>query len=196
MTAPTPPADLAARTPSLVKLKPGGILHRFYTAANEPIYFDRSVDGRLNAPDGSYGVLYAAKTPRGAFAETFLRSPGVRQIDPKLQARKAYIRLEVMRQLTLIELAGPGSPILGATAEVVHGGLPYDAPQAWSKALRAHPITPDGIAYYARHDDRARCYALFDGVPTPVREIERRLDLDADWFWRLADVYRLGRPPA
>jgi len=33
------------------------------------------------------------------------------------------------------KLAGPGLAILGATAEVVHGGLPYDDPQAWSKAL-------------------------------------------------------------
>jgi hypothetical protein len=176
-----------------VELPTGSILHRFYTAAHEPSHFDKSQDGRLNAPDGSYGVLYAAEQPRGAFAETFLRSPGLRQIDPKLQARKAYVRIEVTRPLVLIELAGPGLAILGATAEVVHGGLPYDVPQSWSKALRAHPIGADGIAYNARHDDRALCYALFEGAP--VQEIERLLDLDANWFWDLADLYGLGRPP-
>lgn len=194
MTAPSPPADLAGRTPRLVELAPGRILHRFYTATHEPIYFDRTLDGRLNAPDGSYGVLYAAEEPRGAFVETFLRSPGARQIDPKLQARKAYVRIEVTRPLTLIELAEPGLAILGTTAEVVHGGLPYDMPQAWSKALHAHPVAAAGIAYNARHDDQALCYALFETALPPVREIERHLDLDANWFWELAEIYGLGRP--
>jgi hypothetical protein len=177
-----------------VELAPGRILHRFYTATHEPIYFDRTLDGRLNAPDGSYGVLYAAEEPRGAFVETFLRSPGARQIDPKLQARKAYVRIEVTRPLTLIELAEPGLAILGTTAEVVHGGLPYDMPQAWSKALHAHPVAAAGIAYNARHDDQALCYALFETALPPVREIERHLDLDANWFWELAEIYGLGRP--
>jgi hypothetical protein len=139
--------------------------------------------------------LYAAEEPQGAFAETFLRSPGARQIDPKLLARKAYVRIEVTRPLTLIELAGPGLAILGATAEVVHAGLPYVIPQAWSKALRAHPVAADGIAYNARHDDRALCYALFETVPTSAREIERQLDLDTNWFWELAEIYGVGRPP-
>lgn len=61
VTAPLPPADLATRTPEIVTLPAGSVLHRFYTATFEPIFFDPSRDGRLNAPDGSYGVLYAAK---------------------------------------------------------------------------------------------------------------------------------------
>jgi hypothetical protein len=68
-------------------------------------------------------------------------------------------------------------------------------PQAWSKALRAHPVAADGIAYNARHDDRALCYALFESVSPPIREIDRQIDLDANWFWELADLYGLGRPP-
>jgi hypothetical protein len=43
----------------------------------------------------------------------------------------------------------------------------------------------DGIGYSARHDPHQPCYALFD----------RALDLDADWFWELADVYEVGWPP-
>jgi hypothetical protein len=42
------------------------VLHRFYTAAFDSIYFDRGRDGRLNAPDGTYGVLYTAKALRSA----------------------------------------------------------------------------------------------------------------------------------
>ncbi len=172
------------------------MLHRFFSAAHDPIYFDRSVDGRLNAPDASYGVIYTAKTDRGAFAETFLRSPGRLVLDPAVLQRKAYVRLRVLRPLKLIKFDGPGLAILGATAEVVHGGLPYDLPQAWSKALRAHPVAADGIAYSARHDPNETCYALFEGGPGGIEEAERLTDLDADWFWSLADIYRLGRPPA
>ncbi|AJD44517.1 RES domain-containing protein (plasmid) [Rhizobium gallicum bv. gallicum R602sp] len=63
-------------------LPDGTDLHRFYTAAYDPIYFDRSDLGRFNAPDGSYGVLYVAQEIPGAFAETFLRSPVRSLINP------------------------------------------------------------------------------------------------------------------
>ena len=97
MTAPLPPPDLALRDPALITLEAGEILHRFFTAAYEPIHFDRSRDGRLNAPDASYGVLYTAEDARGAFAETFLREPGRTLIPSDLLARKAYVRLRVTR---------------------------------------------------------------------------------------------------
>jgi RES domain len=76
VSAPWPPPDLAARVPVLIKLEVGEIVHRFFTAAYDPIYFDHSREGRLNAPDGSYGMLYTAKDARGAFAETL--PPGAR----------------------------------------------------------------------------------------------------------------------
>jgi hypothetical protein len=79
---------------------------------------------------------------------------------------------------------------------VVHGGKPYDTPQAWSKALKMHPIGADGIAYNARHDDEALCYALFDAIPVPVAEINHKTDLDQDWFWQIAEPYGVGLAPA
>ncbi len=195
MSAPLPPPDLALRDPVLVPLEAGEIVHRFFTAGFDPIYFDRSRDGRLNAPDGSYGVLYTAKEVRGAFAETFLRVPGRTLIPSDLLARKAYVQFRIVRPLVLIKLGGPGLARLGATAEVVHGGLPYDVPQAWSTALRNHPISANGIAYYARHDDEALCYALYDHGSTPVAAERRETELDADWFWELAEPYGVGLAP-
>ena len=106
MTAPLPPPDLASRDPVLITLEAGEILHRFFTATYDPIHFDRSRDGRLNAPDGLYGVLYTAKDARGAFAETFLREPGRTLIPSDLLARKAYVRLRVTRPFVLIKLGG------------------------------------------------------------------------------------------
>ena len=68
MSAPLSPADLSGREPQFFSLAKGRIVHRFYTARHDPIFFDKSQDGRLNAPDGSYGVLYVARGAEGAFA--------------------------------------------------------------------------------------------------------------------------------
>lgn len=160
--APHPPSDLSKRRPLEIELQPGETLHRFFTARDplgthhDPVHFDRGREGRLNAPDDSYGVLYAAKAPQGAFAETFLRNPGLTQLPKDLLARKAYVTLQLRRRaLKLVRMAGPGLARIGATAQVVHGGKPYDIPQEWSGALHQHPGGYDGLAYYARHDDEA-----------------------------------------
>lgn len=195
MSAPLPPLDLASRDPVLITIEAGEILHRFFTAAYDPIHFNCGHDGRLNAPDGSYGVLYTAKEARGAFAETFLRVPGRTLIPSDLLAKKAYVQLRVTRPLVLIKLGGLGLARLGATAEVVHGGLPYDVPQSWSAALREHPVGASGIAYYARHDDEALCYALYDHESSAVVEGHREISLDEDWFWDLAEPYGVGLAP-
>lgn len=200
MSGPRPPSDLATRTARCLDLAAGTVLHRFWTLREdakryEPIYYDRSLRGRLNAPDGGYGMLYAAQEPFGAFAESFLRSPGRRTVDPKLLANKAYVRLRLLRPLRVIDFDGPNLSVLGATAEVVHGGLPYDDPQAWSKALRDHPVAANGLAYTARHDPSQLCYALFEDGDPQVEEVDREETLDADWFWNLAERYELGLAP-
>jgi hypothetical protein len=181
--------------PEVVVVPAGSSLHRFYAAAHDPIHFDTSVSGRLNAPDGSYGVLYASKHPDGAFAETFLRTPGRTQIDPDLIARKAYVRMTNVVDLNLVRLTGSGLAIVGATAEVTHGGLPYDVPQRWSTALADHPMGAAGIAYTSRHDDEQLCYAIHERVAAAIVEVERTEDLDQDWFWDLALKYGVGLAP-
>ena len=107
---PQPPPDIATRRPHLVRLVAGEVLHRFFTARFDPVFFDYSRGGRLNAPDGSYGVLYAAQSEAGAFAETFMRNPGRTLIPTDFLAQKAYVRLRVLRPLTLIKFSGPGWP--------------------------------------------------------------------------------------
>lgn len=192
---PLPPTDLAKRSPLEVEIQPTEILHRFFSRAFDPIYFDKGRDGRLNAQDDSYGVLYAAKTVQGAFAETFLRNPGLTQLPTDLLDRKAYVTLEILRPLKFVKMAGAGLARIGATAQVVHGGKPYDGPQAWSSALHQHPGVYDGIAYNARHDDEALCYALFERAAGAVREATQIIDLDQDWFWSIAEPYGIGLAP-
>jgi len=130
VTAPRPPANLAKREPLLAHLAAGAFVHRFHGARRQPVFFDHGVESRLNAPNSEYGVLYVAESLAGALAESFLREPGRTLLTADFIASKAYARLRVLRPLTLIKLSGPGLARLGATAEVTHGGLPYDVPQA------------------------------------------------------------------
>jgi hypothetical protein len=193
---PLPPPNLHTRTPRLLTVTAGTVMHRFFNIGREPIYFDPGQGGRLNAPDGAYSVLYTAGSPNGAFAETFLRQPGRQQIPSDLLARKAYVMITATRDLTFIRLAGTGLAPLGATAEVTHGGLPYSAAQTWSQALHGHPCMADGIAYSARHDDSELCYAIFDRAQSGIVEAERRINLDEGWFWEILDAYGVGLSPA
>lgn len=159
------------------------------------MYFDRSRSGRLNAPDGTYDVMYTTMTVRGAFADTFLRHPGVNLIDDDRLRNRACARLEARSELHLVKLCGEGLGRLGATAEVTHGGLPYDLPQEWSKALRAAFPRMDGILYTARHDDEPQCHALFDHCSRRIVLRERIENLDEDWFRNIAEVSSVGKAP-
>lgn len=192
MSGPRPPVDIAARAPLVQTLAAGTIFHRFHLAAYGPIFFDTSNTGRFNASDGSYGILYGAMAADGAFAEVFLRSVGATNLGADFIRDRAYSRLKTTRDLKLVELHGPGLSRLGATAEVTHSGLPYDAAQDWSKALHEHPGNFDGIAYRSRHDDAEVCYAIFDRATSAILEESRVANLDTDWFWELMDKYKIG----
>jgi hypothetical protein len=124
LSAPLPPPDLNSRIPEIISLDSGVIVERFFNKSNEPVYFDRSLKGRLNAPDGSFGVLYTAAQLRGAFAETFLRDPSRTTIPLDLLNRKARVRLRATRDLKLIKLAGIGLGRLGRLPKSRMEGYP------------------------------------------------------------------------
>lgn len=194
---PEPPVDLDTRQPRILTVPVGTTIHRFFDKSFDPIFYAKGSEGRLNSPDGSYGVLYSAKMPNGAFAETFLRTLGRRMLDPLLVSSRGIVHLEVLSDLHLIQFDGPGLAILGATAEIVHcGGPPYPNSQSWSRALHGHPVTADGIAYSSRHDPHQLCYAVFDRAAGSLSESSRELDLDVTWFWEIADAYDMGLPPS
>ncbi|MAU97028.1 MAG: hypothetical protein CMP81_14260 [Fulvimarina sp.] len=195
MSGPLPPADFGRRHPNVAEVPAGTIFHRFHTATFDPVFIDTSRSGRLNAPDANYGVLYAAATRRGAFAETFLRMPGRTLLAPDFVAGKAYAGLKTTRALRLLQLHGNGLARIGATAEVTHGGLPYDVPQAWSAAIHEHPGAFDGVDYTARHDDGEICHALFGRAAGAIEAVERIADLRTGWFLDLLDHYGVGLAP-
>jgi RES domain len=188
---PYPPLDVNKRRPQVTTIE-NTTFYRFYSRGKEPIFFDRSKNGRLNSPDASFGVLYAAEQRVGAFAETFLRSPGRTLLPRDLIAKKGLVRLSSIRALRLANLYGPSLAVLGATAEVTASALPYDLSQAWAAALHNHPGMFDGIAYRARHDDNEICYAFFDRSAPGIVEVDRDEMLGADWFYHLLNQYSVG----
>lgn len=192
MTTPEPPSDFPSRNLPIVTLDARVATHRFHNAAFGPTYYDRNQDGRLNAPGGEYGVLYVAQAVEGAFAESFLRNPGNTLLASDFLAAKAYAQMGWKRPLRFAQFYGPGLAIMGATAEISHGPLPYSASHRWSQAIHDHPDIVDGIAYRSRHDDDQICYAVFDRAETDGLELSRDLNLDAAWFYELMDVYRVG----
>lgn len=193
---PLPPIGINTCSPRSTTIKDATIFYRFYTRGKDPIYFDRSKKGRLNSPDGSFGVLYAAKRMRGAFAETFLREPERTLLAVDFIEKKALVFLRPRRALHLANLHGPGLAVLGATAEITSTTQPYDEPQAWSAALHNHPGMFDGIAYRARHDNDEVCYAFFDRSACALTEVNREdMLLKANWFGSLLQHYSVGIAP-
>ena len=115
--------------------------------------------GRFDSPGGAFGVLYAAGSLEGAFAETVLRNPQRRLVDVSELATRAVSVLSISRAVRLAEMRGEGLQVLGTDNAVSTG--PYAASGAWADVLHAHRDKPDGIAYASRHDPDQLCIALF-----------------------------------
>ena len=167
---PEPPVDIATRKLPLVERPPGTRYVRIHRAADGPVWFGwnpgagqfRPPTNRFDAPDRSFGVLYAAVTRDGSFAETVGRKPDTFRANDELSGL-AMTTLALTKALRLVDLHG-GAAVgaLGATGVVGVG--PQSLARRWSKVLHAHPEMPDGIEYRCRHNSDEIAVALFDRV--------------------------------
>ena len=136
-------------------------LFRFFPAVyDEPLHFGRSGENRFDAPDGSYGVLYAAEDVPGAFIETFGRRLGKNLITREELSRKHLLRIDLGSPLKLVDLVGAGQSKAGVDGRLFTGS--YSVSQSYSQAIHEHPAKPDGIRYPARHDTQRVSVALFE----------------------------------
>jgi hypothetical protein len=185
----------------------GTPLYRIHPAHLGPLWFGPAPGGapggRFDDPkrgDGTtvvegggptFGVCYLGLSAEAAFAESFLRRPGVRLVSRATFDARAVSEVRVLRALRLVAFHGPGLAALGATAAVAHG--PHAAARRWARALWAHPDQPDGIAYRCRHDDDERAVALFDRAAGALAVAATRgVRADRGWFGRTLDRYRLA----
>ena len=163
---PAPPKDLPSRSITLVQFS--GVIFRTHGIGRDPLYFGKSCASRFDAPDGSFGVLYAGCDPYCAFIETFARAAGTRIITTTELEKQALSELKPARAFKLIDLTQSGTLLrIGADARLFASD--HEVARLWSKALHDHPLEPDGIRYPSRIDPQKHALALFeDRVPKIV----------------------------
>lgn len=169
---PLPPRDLKRRKLPIHVVPAMTDLYRIHPANRASLFYGPAPGqpprGRWDAPGGEFGVCYMAEASYAAFAECFLRDPGVMVLEMDDLRERALALLRPWRELRLVAMHGAGLHAVGATAASCTG--PYAVSRAWAGALHGHPEKPDGIRYRARHDDDGFAIALFDRARADLHE--------------------------
>jgi hypothetical protein len=171
---PEPPSDLNSRALPIETVGVGRILHRLHPTEYGGKYFGQSGGWRFDAPDKSYGTLYAAPSESACFVETLLRGVNNFVAQSELQKR-SFCRFNVLVELRLAALYGHHLAALNASAAVA-STPDYGISQRWSAALYNHKDQPDGIVYRANYDNNELAIVIFErasasidaGASTPV----------------------------
>lgn len=164
-----PPEDLSERSLPLVPYSDAA--YRVYWLDRDPRYFGKSRASRFDDPLGNYGVMYAATTPEGAFAETLLPRPGVLARTGSVgggtvPVSGAMIDAHGLAQVTCasplqcVDLGGEHLASIGADASIATGL--WRVSQQWSRAFFTHPSQPDAILYRGRRDPSLLSLAIYE----------------------------------
>jgi hypothetical protein len=145
------PVERKANT--IQTVDPSMRLARIYAIDSEPLPYTRSGIGRFDAPNGEYGVLYAAGDAHCAFVETFGQDLGYRLVAQTELAIRGLAEIHPARALRLVDLTGRGLAALGADGRLCTGD--YAVAQRWSRALWQHPDHTDGLLWRSRFIHRA-----------------------------------------
>lgn len=154
----------------LRRIGAGVRLHRIHRAEHGPIFFGPAGDApqsRFDSPDGSYKVLYAARTLETAFGETLVRTPETPYILSSVIGTRVRSELETTRALKLYPLIDAGVSVHGLSFSDLHG---VDYLRCWKVSAEIYATTvADGILYTSRFDNH-RCLALFDRAADAIAE--------------------------
>jgi hypothetical protein len=158
---PPPHAELNKREPLIHILKIGTVIFRIHPSVYGAVFFGRTGNYRYDAPDGSFGVMYAGEDLDCCFIESFGATIGAPAVSGKYLEQRDYAEMQPQSDLRCVDLAAPGSlSRLGADGRLLTGS--YKISQQWSAALRNHPCKPDGIRYRSRRDPAKIAYAIYD----------------------------------
>ena len=179
-----PPADFARRPLTVVDWQSEDLVRASRLPTGEP-HFGRSGANRFDdsRTPVRFGVMYAGESLLVAIGESVLHDTvlaggyydvAYSEIFDRYAWRFRGLSLE------LADLTGPALKALGADARLT-SCTPYTIPQAWSRAIHAHPQAVDGILFMSRHINTQRSIAVFArarktlkaGYPSP-------LNLEAD----------------
>jgi hypothetical protein len=167
-----PHPELPTQTPLIFDLKVGAVLYRHHQSALDPIYFGTTGKNRFDDPEcpagHSFGVLYAAADPHGAFIESCEISARAPAVSGAYLDARAMALMEVTQDLRFVDLFTTGGLTrIGADSRLFAGS--HIIAKQWSAALRSHPCKPDGIRYPARHDHTRAAYAIFSRPPSTFK---------------------------
>ena len=191
---PEPHADLSTRSPVLYELEEGRVIYRLHRAGFAPIFFGKAGDNRFDAPDGSYGVLYAGEDEYCCFIETCGQVTGVLSVSGAYLDQRNLAEITITQTIILIDLsASAGLARIGADGRLMDGS--HAIAQRWSAALRKHPASPAGIVYRARHDPAKLAFAIFE-CPASVFHVTSRGSLrdpkNLTLLGEILDHYQFG----
>jgi hypothetical protein len=181
-----PPHDLNERELPIVRLE--GPWLRLHATGREPVFFGRTGLNRFDAPEGEYGVLYAAEDAFGAFIEVYGRDPVLNLVAETDLRGRVLSELAVEGGLRLVNLTGPGAARIGATGAISTD--PHELVRPWSRAIYEHPSSPEGIYYRLKHDLDRKGVAILDreGIVGAVRSEGRGTLMDPDNSGLLGEI--------
>jgi hypothetical protein len=183
---PLPPSDLNQRELPIVSFVQKTIFYRVHPTQYNPVYFGRSMRGRFDAPQGEYGILYAAIDEHCAFRETIGRFSQYRLISTEVLSQRRMSDLEANRDVKLVDLTGTGLTWLEADGRLFTGS--YKIAQQWSSSFYTHPSKPDGIYYRSRHDPSRTCVAVYSRKKLDFKVIKSWDLISEDYRDRLAKI--------
>ena len=84
-------------------------------------------------------------------------------------ALRGLARVEVVRDLRVVDLTAPGMARIRADGRLTTGD--YAVAQRWSLALHDHPDQPDGLIWRSRFDLSRVCLAVYDRARSHIRTV-------------------------
>lgn len=174
----------------LRRVDAGVLLHRIHRASHDPIFFGplgSSPESRYDSPDGSFKVLYAARSLETAFGETLVRLPTMPYVLSTAVDARVHSELELVRPLKLYPLLDAGVSAHGLSFTDLHGAA-YK--KTWAVSAEIHGTTAaDGILYTSRFDNH-RCIALFGRASDAIVETATtRIPIAPAEAARLAELF-------
>ena len=155
---------------ALRRIAAGNSLHRIHRAHHQAAFFGPiglEPQGRFDAPDGSFKILYAARSLETAFGEALVRSPQNPFVLSSAAAARVRSELLVTKTLRLYPLVDGSVSSLGLSFTELHGDT---YAKTWAVSAHIHDTTnADGILYTSRFDTQ-RCVAIFDRAASSINE--------------------------
>lgn len=170
-----PSKKLATQTLATVIVSGADLYRISRHDAGEP-FFGKTGANRFDDPSPKakrYGVCYAGFDLITGVAETLLH-------DEMPKDGRFHVSAEDFKVRNMVKFKAEGLVLvamLGVQLKTLAGGgelsavIPYDIPQAWSRALHAHPQNFDGILYMSRHLNDRHAVAIFDRAQHKLKDV-------------------------